>query len=447
MKLMKEKKFYFWAISIIFLFYIVLTLSHPFFYKFSHDEIHAWVIAQNFGFIDIIRLMRSEGHTFLWYMILKPLTYFYSMYSMKVLNWLFAFSSMLVMWRYAPFPILIKTTITFTTPFLCVYPLLARCYSIGILLLFLIATLYKNRLKRPVLFSLLIFFAANTSLMAAIPALTLGAIFAYDVIKTNSGKIPLFVLFLTVASLVIQWHNPIMPLYSSNIQFLEIAETFCLKRYNFNFAANLALVIYPFIVISAFLFLKNKPRTLIFLLCSWLELLFIFMFVYNGYDYHYYFFYIYLILAYWMGADSNSHKKFFVIMFVLLSLLYCSKQEKKEWNEWIYKPNSSDVAACIYETVGSDSNLYASLFYHDMLIPYLNGINLKDYRGNDLVSFNNFRNIYREHPKLNFDKLYKNAPENSYLLVQLRILNVLNLDYSDKKRYKQCYGEIIYRIK
>ena len=84
--------------------YIYLTLSNPSFMNFNHDEIHAWNIAANFGFIDIIRLMRSEGHTFIWFMLMKPFCGG-SIFAIKWLNWTFTFSAVLLMWNFAPFKI------------------------------------------------------------------------------------------------------------------------------------------------------------------------------------------------------------------------------------------------------------------------------------------------------------------------------------------------------
>ena len=40
---------------VILAIYSYLTLSNPSFVNFNHDEIHAWNIAANFGFIDILK--------------------------------------------------------------------------------------------------------------------------------------------------------------------------------------------------------------------------------------------------------------------------------------------------------------------------------------------------------------------------------------------------------
>ena len=67
--------------------------------------------------------------------------------------------------------------------FLKIYPILARCYSLGILLLFIIAAIYPRRLKHPLIYTMLIILTANTSIMALAGATALGILFVYDLLK------------------------------------------------------------------------------------------------------------------------------------------------------------------------------------------------------------------------------------------------------------------------
>ena len=87
-------------IAVLFIFvWIFITLFNPDIHKYNTDEIHAWNIASNFNFFEIIKLMRIEGHTFIWYMLLKPFTYFPNVFFpwiIKGLNWFFMLCALCV---------------------------------------------------------------------------------------------------------------------------------------------------------------------------------------------------------------------------------------------------------------------------------------------------------------------------------------------------------------
>ncbi len=439
-----EKKIYYFIMIVALTIYVCLTLSNPFIRNFNHDEIHAWNIASSFGFIDIVRLMRSEGHTFIWFMLIKPFTSF-SIYSIKVLNWMFTFLAVILLWIFAPFKPVEKFLITFSCPFLLIYPVIARCYGIGILLLFLVVILYKRRFDKPILFSILIFLAANTSLMAAIPASILGFIYSIEILKQKQKQkiLPLLILILVPISLYIQWHNPIIPFYSENYVFSDRVKSFFLEGYLFDWCSKLAYIIYPGIFLSSILYFSKNKRILLFLLSSWLVLIGIFFTVYCGFDYHFYFLYIYLILAYWVGYENNnSYKKIFITFFILLSSLFCFK---KVSNVWLFNTYYRDTAACILSNVSPNSYIYANLFEVNILLPYLYNLNLKDFEDNSLVSFDNYRNIYSKRILPDYDKIFKSAPYNSYLLI--KPAQAAGLDFKDKNRFCECNDFILYKIK
>ena len=431
------------TVIIVLAIYACLTISNPFFRNFNHDEVHAWNIASNFGFIDIIKLMRSEGHTFIWFLLMKPFTGF-SMYAIKWVNWIFAFSAVFFMWRFAPFKVQEKFLITFSAPFLLIYPVVARCYGIGLLLLFCVAALYKKRFEHPVWFSVLVFLAANTSLMAAIPSLALGGLFGIELI-IKKKYLPLLILFLAPLSLYIQWHNPIIPFYSVNYVFSQRAKQFFLEFFRYNWCSTLAYIIYPGVLISSVLFFRRNINILIFLMLSWGGLLLFFLFVYCGFDYHFYFFYVYLIMAYWMSPQgSGRSKKFFVTFFLLISILFCFKRVS---NDWLVKTYYKETAACITSGLKTGTVLYMNLFDYNVLLPYLKEMNLRDYNGGSLVSFDNFSKIYSKKVVLDYNSLYSRAVRNSYLLIKAGNAKDAGLNFSDKSRFKECGADILYKLK
>lgn len=420
--------------------YACLTISSQSFVNFNHDEVHAWNIASNFGFVDIVRLMRSEGHTFLWYLLIKPFTGC-SMYAMKWINWVFTFSALIALWKFSPFRTPEKLLITFSCPFLLIYPVVSRCYGIGLLLLFAIAALYKRRFEYPVLFCILIFCTVNTSLMAAIPALVLGLLFGVELIK-DKKIIPALILILAPLSLYIQWHNPIVPYYSEEYEFLPRVLDFLFGNFQFTWCSDWAKVVYPIVILSSLLFLRGKA--LVLWLISSLALISIFAFVYCGFDYHFYFLYVYLIMAFWINSENNKFEKFFVAAFCALSMLYCFKTVDSVWH---FKTYFKENAECVMSGLPKGSKIYTSLHDHNTLIPYMDKNLLKDYDGSSLLSFENFQNIYTTHPEPVLEDLYKIAEPNSYLLIRVYNVKGLGLDYSDKTRFRECQTDILYKLK
>ena len=97
--------------AIVTLFIILLHVPY-------WDETHAFYISR-LKLSEIFAITRVEGHTMLWYLILKP---FSSLklypYSMSIINWIFCVSAIWVLWKKSPFSVISKTFITFSVPFL-----------------------------------------------------------------------------------------------------------------------------------------------------------------------------------------------------------------------------------------------------------------------------------------------------------------------------------------
>ena len=74
---------------ILFAIYVIFSLQNPNMYSYCYDEIHAWNIAGNLNFFEIVKLMKVEGHGFVWFILLKPFTYFEEFF----LPWILKFFS------------------------------------------------------------------------------------------------------------------------------------------------------------------------------------------------------------------------------------------------------------------------------------------------------------------------------------------------------------------
>ena len=163
--------------------YILLTLFYsisrtPFF-----DEAYAYLIS-NLQIGDIFQLTRIEGHPILWFLLLKPFNNlnFYP-YSMYIINWIFAGLMIFLFWKKAPFNNYIKFLLTFSYPFFQYFGLVSRPYTLGVLVIFLLCTFFKDSVKKPVLYSILLVLCANISVITAFIAFGFGVLFLYEIFK------------------------------------------------------------------------------------------------------------------------------------------------------------------------------------------------------------------------------------------------------------------------
>ena len=150
---------------IIIIVFIGTTLSLLLNHEPYRDEAAIWLMARDTPDIgSLFNLMGYGGHLALWPFIVFLLTksglpYF----SMAVVHSLLILTAITVFIKYAPFSRTQKMLFAFGYYPLYEYNIIARSYVLSVLFLFLIALLYKNRFRRPVLYSLLILLLANTN--------------------------------------------------------------------------------------------------------------------------------------------------------------------------------------------------------------------------------------------------------------------------------------------
>ncbi len=184
----------------VFIIFILITFS-PMIHHIPHvDEAFAWCRAKEINIFNFANILQKEGHPIIWYLLLMPfaknnIAY---PYPMLLINYFFILASIFVLWTKSPFDNIIKAIITFSFFVISYLAIVARCYSVGILGLFLLASLHKNSLKHPILYSFILGLTANTSAMATIGASAFSFIFLFDIFKNiKSMKIKDIILSLT----------------------------------------------------------------------------------------------------------------------------------------------------------------------------------------------------------------------------------------------------------
>lgn len=322
----KNSNLWFWiVISIYTLITILRLINHqPWF-----DEAHAYSIAQELNLLEIIKLMPLEGHTFLWYLLLMPFAKLNLWYPwpMLIMNYIFAWTAVVILWRKAPFSNITKTLITFSFPFLACLPVMARCYAIGVMFLFLLQALYKDKLKHPLIYSILIILCANTSVMAIFGAAAYGFIFLYDLIKSGlkgeSSKKDFILssVIMAFGAVLIFWQlgSPSKLLTSEAGSFISRFLGFLFgKSMILNWFAFLSFI-FGMLAVFVCLLTVKKFKGIFYYIFTIGGLLTVFFVMYAGWPHHFIFLYIYALLAAWFIPNQG---KVFLVADVAVALLF-----------------------------------------------------------------------------------------------------------------------------
>lgn len=426
------------------------------------DETHAYSISRLL-LSEIWFLTRIEGHPILWYLIIKP---FSSLdlypWSMWIINWIFCLGAIFVLWKSAPFSPVVKTLITFSTPFLYYFAPVARCYSVGILLLFLICAYYKKRFKKPFLFSLLIAISAHTSIMVAVGSFYIGLLFLYDLFlklksKTFSFKKVLGIVFIFLSSaifLILQFIGMRKPLVENKLEVWNVLSRSAIFPQAISvFPLILHLVCSIAFYYFAYLTFKKTKRGFFFISLTYLTLTLIFLFIYKGSHWNYYFYFVYFILLFWIFGRKILINKFAKILFVSILVLFIFPKAVLETGKMdlIYASRSKLIAKQIVNNEFlKNSKLYTLEWWSDLApgaLMYLEreNIYIYDLHNRKRTSFESIKNIfYMEHEIIDFDVFYKEMDKNSYLL---SMGSLFKQKFSNLMVIEQKNGDYVFKTK
>lgn len=411
-KEISQKYIKYGCLAVFALLTIFITLQREPFW----DEAHSWMIAKSFNFFELLKIERHDGHLFIWHTLQMPFAKnnFYYPYPIYIMNWLFCMGALIIFWNKAPFSNLEKGLITFSFPFVCYFSCVARCYSIGLLFLFIILSLWKKRCEKAILFSSLLITFANTSAMALCATLPLSLIFLFDLIKEKKKFItPLMILISGAILVVYQLFGAGLPLgFENEISlFPDIVADFFLvfeveNIYDF-FKIIFSTFVYIILCLTPFV-MKNNERALFFLLVTYYSMVFIFTYKYVGTWWHYCFFFIYFICALWIARLENKKineklQKYFQAIFIILLVLFCLKTISAPFYK---KPTYafSSVSKEIYEIIKSKGfledkyKIYAFDAFSETsvgIVPYLNK-DLYNVYGDKKYTKEGFKNYYKD---------------------------------------------------
>lgn len=204
------------------LVYAVLTLIGATHHELWFDEAQAWGIARDATLDTFADIMQHEGHPALWYLVLMPFAKA-GMHCevINIIGWLFSVAAAgIFVWK-APFGLVVKAAMLFSSGFLYFNSVNSRVYCLIPLLLFLIAIVYPKRDKYAPIYGLLVGLLANTHIMMCGLVGVLGIFMLIELVqgikrdglKKSSGKIAGTVI---AGVLVIAMILPLLGSLSSN---------------------------------------------------------------------------------------------------------------------------------------------------------------------------------------------------------------------------------------
>lgn len=151
---------------IITVVYLLFHLWLCQFHEAWRDEGQAWMIAKFATLPEMFDLLSTEGHPCAWFLALFPLAKLGYHFS-----WLGYFTTALMalsvwLWlQYAPFPKLVRLLCITSSVFLYYNAVIARVYSLTVLLSVAVAHLFEKRFEKPILYSFLAALLTQTHIL------------------------------------------------------------------------------------------------------------------------------------------------------------------------------------------------------------------------------------------------------------------------------------------
>ena len=144
--------------------HVILILHH----EAWGDEAQAWIIAKNTSLSELFPALCAEGHPAGWFLLIKLVQAaglsFYNFSFLSLL--LMSVSVSLLLWKTEiPFPI--KLVFLLSSLFCYFNPVICRTYSLVVLIVMLLAVLWKRRFEKPVLFGFLVAILFQTHILMA----------------------------------------------------------------------------------------------------------------------------------------------------------------------------------------------------------------------------------------------------------------------------------------
>lgn len=130
------------------------------------DEAQAWLISERLSILEIFKQMKYEGHPCLWHLILAIFSK--NGYPYEIIGYISAAISSIMVFLLAkksPFSMATIVSIILSPMILYQYSVVCRVYCIVLLGIVLVASLYKDRKQKPILYGFALAFLLSTHII------------------------------------------------------------------------------------------------------------------------------------------------------------------------------------------------------------------------------------------------------------------------------------------
>jgi len=312
-----ERKFHYWDFLIVAL-YAGLTGFIIFYHEPWSDEAYPWLIARDANLQTFLNIAAHnyDRHPVFFHLCLMPmaklgLPYF----SQAVFNWCLAVAAVLIFFIWAPFSRITKCVFILSYYMMFEYAVVVRPYTLAILLIFIIATLYPQRFKIPIRYAIVVFLLFHTENICFAIAASMTALFGFELLREKRydrwtlgallimiiGGLLAFVQGFLLPPDHMDYHTFKMIGYDNALRAVQ--KTFFPFSLSYTLADTFSIdiIIGILIIASAILSLVKRPIALFVLLCAYAELFGIFIFAHRGDLRHFGFVYISILFAFWIG--------------------------------------------------------------------------------------------------------------------------------------------------
>jgi hypothetical protein len=186
---------------------VLLTLRH----EPWRDEADAWLVARDLPLSELVPWTRHAGTPFLWYLLLLPFARLGAPYgSMRFVHLVIALAVAALFVTKAPFSLFTKALFFFSFYGLYQYPVIARSYSLGILLTFILVALYARRDRYILAYAVIVGLLFNVNAHSIAPAGAATALHAFETVRRPSSRsfAALLIMLLGLAASFWQLYTP-----------------------------------------------------------------------------------------------------------------------------------------------------------------------------------------------------------------------------------------------
>ncbi len=292
--------------------YAALTLFTVLRHEPWLDEAQSWLLVRDASLPRLLSLMNYEGSPALWHLILLPFAKAGLPYICQALvHWLIATAAVTVFMFRAPLARSTKVLLVFSYYMAYEYSVVARCYGLGVLLMFLIAGAHEQRFRRPVRYGLLVLLLSNANVFSLFTASGLVLRYAYEVLWVRRGApearlaragLSLMVLGVVVAVLQLvpaadNIHGPLV----DHVRPMEIARAFRGAFFATSGDKKSYELVSAVILGVALMSILRRPGALFVVLWSYLGMCYVFVFRYDTLARHHGLLLMILMFGFWIA--------------------------------------------------------------------------------------------------------------------------------------------------